>query len=305
MAQPVFILGLQRSGTTWMANQLEALPQVSAVAAAEHNGVHESIFFSHFARAFGPWEDAHARRRFGEAFRHSDYWVLTELPDTTLTRCLAQSATYADFFCAVMDRLAQGQGAQAWVEKSPHHTLMYLDLALAIPQARFICVVRETEGMVLSRFSGFGRTPPTGLRRAADLVRATTVNTLFTRYLKEVSQQPNCMLVQYEAMRNNTLETNQAILEFLGIPALAADMKSRFEPNSSFSGAEKPCLSSLDRAVIAITTAVMKMVPLSALLRLHHWRGSKKGIVWPDWCWKRTGWHPDLLSIETPDKPDS
>jgi len=42
----VFILGLQRSGTTWLANMLAALPQVAAVAHESHRGVHESVVWA-------------------------------------------------------------------------------------------------------------------------------------------------------------------------------------------------------------------------------------------------------------------
>ena len=38
----VFVLGLQRSGTTWVANMLHGSGSVAAVAAEDHRGVHES-----------------------------------------------------------------------------------------------------------------------------------------------------------------------------------------------------------------------------------------------------------------------
>ena len=53
MGQPLFILGKQRSGTTWLANQLSQHSQIAAVRSDHHNGVHESAFFSHVAGRYG------------------------------------------------------------------------------------------------------------------------------------------------------------------------------------------------------------------------------------------------------------
>ena len=74
---PLFVLGAQRSGTTWTANLLAAHPQVAAVQSDDHFGIHESIFFSHFARAFGDLDDDANFDRFVAQFVTSDYYVLS------------------------------------------------------------------------------------------------------------------------------------------------------------------------------------------------------------------------------------
>src|SRR5919108_3944767 len=77
---PVFVLGLERSGTTWLANILASHPQAVAVQSEDHFGVHESIFFSHFAPAYGDLNEEHNFRRFATDFTASDYYLLSGLP---------------------------------------------------------------------------------------------------------------------------------------------------------------------------------------------------------------------------------
>jgi len=128
----VFILGLQRSGTTWLANMLAALPQVAAVAHESHRGVHESVFFSHFAKGFEPWDDPEQRLRFAASFAASDYYLLTEMEQEFLEDLERSCSSYGEVFIALMDYLAIAEGADAWIEKSPHHTLLDADILTAV-----------------------------------------------------------------------------------------------------------------------------------------------------------------------------
>ncbi|NVO21738.1 sulfotransferase [Donghicola mangrovi] len=290
---PIFVLGLQRSGTTWMANQLAALDSVAAVEAPEHRGVHESIYFSHFARAFGPWKRLESRVKFAQAFILSDYGQLLGLTPELLAADMRVAKGYADLFRIVMDRHARNAGAEAWVEKSPHHTLMYRHLSRDFPDAKFVLVHRRTEGMILSRLSGFGRTPTTGLKRYADITRAAVVNTLFGRYLKRLSRKPNCFYLSYEELHADDGELRTALLGFLGVRGSAEAMESLYQPNTSFDRAPRRPLGKMDRTVMVTAEVIAYAMPLSLLLAAHRLRGALRGIDWPDWCWQKTGYHPD------------
>src|SRR5215510_14892870 len=67
---PVFVLGLERSGTTWVANMLGGHSQGVCVEAPGH-GSHSSLFFSYFARVYGDLEDDDNFRRFATDFAAS------------------------------------------------------------------------------------------------------------------------------------------------------------------------------------------------------------------------------------------
>ncbi|MEZ5911952.1 MAG: sulfotransferase [Paracoccaceae bacterium] len=110
---PVFVLGIQRSGTTLAANLLAAHPEIAAVVAARHQGVHESVFFSHFARVFGPWQNNEARARAAEAFCRSDYARLAGQCGAECEAAMRAAPSPEAAFRAVMDRLAREQKARA------------------------------------------------------------------------------------------------------------------------------------------------------------------------------------------------
>lgn len=289
---PIFVLGLQRSGTTWMANQLAALPSVAGVEAADHRGVHESIFFSHFARAFGPWSDLEARVRFAQAFVLSDYGQLLGLTPETLASAVHEASSYADVFRHVMDAHARVKGASAWVEKSPHHTLMFAQIARAFPDARFVLVHRRTEGMILSRLHGFDRTPAKGLRRWADIARGAVVNTLYGRFLRRIARRPECFFLTYEDLHADDGALRRSLIGFLGVSGAPEQMESRYEANTSFAKVAKRPLGTVDRVVMFAAIGAGYLMPLWLLLLVQRWRDGRRGIDWPDWCWKRTGYHP-------------
>ncbi|MHA6346611.1 sulfotransferase family protein [Roseivivax sp. CAU 1761] len=293
MAVPVFVLGLQRSGTTWIANLIAGSEAVAAVTAEEHRGVHESIFFSHFATAFGPFDDAAARARFRAAFAGSDYFLQTGLPEAVLDRALARARDYAGVFAAVMDALAERHGCAFWLEKSPHHTLLAERLARRFPEARFVCVTRASPGLIASRLSAFGRTPPRGLRRVADILRGALVNALYVRRLRRFAAGcDRALLLRYETFLADDAAGRRMLSDFLG-PGIAAEtMQSAFAPNSSHRGRRSRRLSPADRGLIALGDGIGRLLPLRFLAAIERRRRRARGIDWPDWVWTKSGFRP-------------
>lgn len=289
MAVPIFVLGLQRSGTTWIANLLAGSGAVAAVTAPEHHGVHESVFFSHFATAFGPFEDADARRAFEDAFATSDYYLLSGLPRTVLADAVAQAHDYAGVFATVMDALAAREGCSHWLEKSPHHTLLADDLAARFPEARFVCVARSSETLIASRLSAFGRSAPRGLRRATDIVRGCLANSLYVRSLERFAQRcEQAVLVRYDSFTAQPDAGRRTLRCFLDLRVEPEALRSAFQANSSHSVASTRRLSATDRLLIRVADSGASLLPLSWLVAVERRRRRHRGAVWPDWVWTQT-----------------
>ena len=57
MIKPIFIVGTNRSGTTWLANILSSHPKIAAIHHVNHHkfysGVIESFYFSHVYGRYG------------------------------------------------------------------------------------------------------------------------------------------------------------------------------------------------------------------------------------------------------------
>lgn len=285
---PVFVLGLQRSGTTWMANLLSEHPQIASVQAVEHRGIHESIFFSHFARAYGDLADDATFERFVRHFTSSDYYLLTGLTKAWIEGRRPRS--YAEAFRLVMDEVARTRRASCWIEKSPHHTLLCDELARLFPDARFLCVVRSDLGLARSRLWAYGRRPERNPARFLTLTRAVAANALYSRELHRFAQHcPRALLVSHEAMVEDLEREMRRAAAFLGLPFDTRLLRSRFAANSSFSStqARSQALTWLDRAIVGLLGSAGRVVPLAWLDALERRRGRAGALDWPAWCWTR------------------
>ena len=296
MKPPVFILGLQRSGTTWVANELAARPGVAAVQHPDHQGVHESVFFSHFARNFGDWSDPAARAGFAEAFGSSDYARLMDLPPDDLAAEIQGAKSYGAVFAGIMRGFTVKQGAEVWIEKSPHHTLLAETILADLPEARFLMVERGLVDLVWSRLHGFGRRPSRGLRFLADTMRGTVVAVLHRRemhrLLRVVLAPGQGRLVRYEDLKSDPGAGFRPLLDWLGLAADGEGAETAYPPNSSFAGGNRPEPGLGFRLLVGLTAALAALVPLPWLLRWQRRRDAARGPDWPDWVWSQTGYVP-------------
>jgi Sulfotransferase family len=300
--RPVFVLGLQRSGTTWIANLLCEHPKIAGVQAAEHRGIHESIFFSHFARAYGDLRDDNAFGKFARHLSTSDYYLLTELPERWLEQ--QRPTSYADAFRRLMNEVAHRKQAACWIEKSPHHTLLCDALAQQFPDARFVCVIRSDVGLARSRLWAYGRTPQRYPARLLTLARAIAANALYSRVLRRfVRRCPRAILVAYEALAEDLEREMRRIATFLGLAFDDRLLRSQYGANSSF-GSERArarALGQIDRAVVRLLAAVARITPLAWLGALERRRGRASELEWPAWCWTRMPRPADLPGRPVPD----
>ncbi|WP_308918055.1 sulfotransferase [Jannaschia sp. LMIT008] len=301
----IFILGLQRSGTTWIANLLAGSGAIAAITAGDHRGVHESIFFSHFATAFGPLSDPGARHAFRAAFLNSDYYILSGLDDAFLDQVLVSARDHADVFEAVMSETAKQRGRHHWLEKSPHHTRMAEDLATRFPKARFVGITRGSRTLTASRLAAYGRVPATGVARMKDIVRGAIANALTSRRLRRFAGTcDRVLLLRYEDALDDPKSTRAALVRFLDLNIDPDTLVSDFTPNTSHAGGHGTRrLSSLDRGAIVAGDALGAILPMRILQAVEDRRRSRRGVDWPDWVWRRSGWSPAAVAITTPSGP--
>ncbi|WP_082020299.1 sulfotransferase family protein [Leisingera sp. ANG-M6] len=291
-AMPIFVLGLQRSGTTLAANLLAAQPGVAAVAAERHHGVHESIFFSHFAPAMEPWPSAGWRADAAGDFLRSEYYQLCGLSRRWGEQAAEASASPAELFCGVMEALSQRQNAMAWVEKSPHHTLLGPDIAKAVPRALFLCVSRGNPGFLRSRLWSYGRRPPSYPWRALLIGRACASNVFHQRCMRQLQRQlgsKRVFLADYETLR---ADPGKVLAPVLAAAGLEADSirPPEYAPNSSFASRDqrKQALTAADLAVAKAAQLIAYGVPQTLLAAAQRRRASRRPADFPVWVWPAT-----------------
>ena len=307
MAQstPVFVLGFQRSGTTGLANMLAAHPRVAAVEAGDHGGVHESIFFSHFAKAYGDPASDENFDRFASDFTVCDYYLLTGVDPDWLRAAWnddRRPRTWADVFRLLMEEVARKKdNASFWLEKSPHHTLCTDAIRIAFPDARFVGIERAAPANIRSWLWMDGAVPPPYPLRILKLLRLSWKWSLFNRTIRKLAlHDRQALLVRYEDFAADPETVMRRTCEFLSLEFDPDMLTPRYKRNTSF-GVDRPAPGrfeeALDRCFIFLFTALARLVPLGVLRTIQTARERRRGLDWPAWCWKRTN------AAHAPDTP--
>lgn len=146
--KPIFIVGTNRSGTTWLANILCNHSNIACVQAEEHFGILETGFFSTLPEYFGDIRDDDNFIVFVEAFSKSDYFVLTGLDKDLFYK--KRPLDYPTFLKILMDNYAEKKGTDYWLEKTPSHSLHLNEIFRYFPDAKIIGIKRDIISVVKS-----------------------------------------------------------------------------------------------------------------------------------------------------------
>jgi len=245
MATPVIVLGKQRSGTTWLANQLCEHPQIAGVRHQAHLGIHESVFFSYIYGRYGDIRNRSNFIEFAEVMAASDYCRIAGITREFLHGLWP--TTYEAVFRAMHEFIAEQQGAPFWLEKSPTHAVWVNELADWYPDAKFAAVFRDLQQVVASDLRRFPDEHPDQAARQATWRKRVILRTCFGRayYNKMIRafarRHPDRIhLVRYSDMRADLESVGRRICDFLGLEFDATMLGQSYPPNTSFTGGGRP-----------------------------------------------------------------
>ena len=202
MKQLVFLVGFQRSGTTWVQKVLGAHPDIGTAQ--------ESHVFDQF---IGPavrfWDGVLAVDVGRGGVGLPAY--LTQEEFDGLGRELVER---------VFSKADEYHDKAVFLEKTPDH-VRYIDVIHRLfPEARFVMMVRRPEDVVESMLAAgkdWGRNwAPRSVLRAAWRWRRAIREGM--AQLEEVPADRK-LLIRYEDMKRNPQELTQGMLEFIGIDA--------------------------------------------------------------------------------------
>ena len=132
----IFLVGAPRSGTTILQSLLAAHPNITSFP--------ETKFFHYL------WSD----RLHDKLRERLDRWFHAEIrrPDLYNEPEIRRQATSdrIRWFVGVLDRLAEEEGNQIWLEKTPEHIYFIKDILDYLPDARFIHIIRNPLEVVAS-----------------------------------------------------------------------------------------------------------------------------------------------------------
>ena len=272
-------------------------PAIAGVQAEEHQGIHESAFFSHVEGFFGDLNDANNFIQFVEVFGSSDYFRLTGLCKSLLYE--HQPRTYEAAFRVVMDQYAKTQGKRFWVEKTPSHTRHAERIASYYDDAKFIIVERDVRSVVNSFIKH--NDVQGGLRKRIFILRNVFHYVKYEKYAASfIAHNHRCYRVRYEDLVNNPASSMEDICHFLGIHYDGRVTEQRFNPNSSFGALNKreSLLDDFDTLFISLLGGAMRLLPLFAYRVIQAFLDFARPKTLPSWFWKIAKQECNLQSAE-------
>jgi hypothetical protein len=199
-----FIVGVTRSGTTLLRLMLDSHPKLTIPP--------ETHFLPKLLRLADQPEMRPAKlaRKISKHRRWGDFDISRKEFAQALREQRELNGTSAAR--AFYDLYARKQGKPRWGDKTPGYQIRMLKLRKALPEARFIHVIRDGRDVVLSQARK--ATEPTPLETAAKRWRSRLLATrLRARRLDESSY----MEIRYEDLIRDTEGTLRGICQFIGL----------------------------------------------------------------------------------------
>lgn len=283
MPTPIFVVGKNRSGTTWLANQLCEHPLVAGVQHERHHGIHESAYFVRVDGRYGSLTERINYAEFVEVVAASDFFRLAGADKEFLYSLWP--TTYEEVFRHVMDRFAERRGAKAWLEKANVQEGALRREMAAYPDARFVAIIRDCQATCASSLKGRESAGQTG-NRAWSLIRIAVDWVYVVKVIRALRKGGGRMIVvRYEDMRADLEGTLRRILDFLGLPWDPAVLGQTYKPQSSFRTAQErhKALSSMEKGLIRLVAGLGFLVPrrvLDGLALLRRWRRGRPSLPW-------------------------
>lgn len=262
MAKPLFVLGKQRSGTTWLANQLCRHPDIAAPTHELHGGNHASLYFSHIDGRFGPLDKKSSYVEFVETMAVSDTMRMLGVDRKFLYSLWP--TTYQGVFTTVMNRYAEQKGAVYWLDKSNEQTVLITKLARLYPDAKFIAIIRNIYDNISSTVGRYDMTNDRQVR----LIRAAADWVRHKKAIEHFSGQSESMLViTYESFKDEHEQALEKICTFLGLDYDPIMAQQAYKPNTTFvqGRIRNAVLTTRDCRLIDIVVKTSEFTPLALL----------------------------------------
>lgn len=226
--KPVFIVGMNGSGTTMMLNCLNAHQEL-------YGFPRETLVIPHYVRTLSDYGDLNNARNFEalwnsfrsvSCFSSVNGGAPPELPKNwqdyphTLSSVIDATFTY----------FAQNQGKRRWCEKTPMHAQHIVALHGLFPQAYFIHMIRDGRSCAASFHRRWSYIPQRTIYRWKNVIIAARqqAEESGARYLE----------VFYESLTSDPDTEMRKVCEFLDVPFDNAVLSPSRKPKHSGSSAE-------------------------------------------------------------------
>jgi len=254
MPKPIFVVGVHRSGTTWLANILIQHTKISGVLNKERFGIYESAFFENIQDTFGNLEDENNFKKCIETFALTDFFILSGIDKSIFYK--EQPKKYHELFRLLMDNIADRDNANLWLEKTPIHTLYLKEISKYYPDANFVAIKRNVIDTVKSTIKMHYFDPKKNKFVKPNIAPILYFTYRFVKYYKYIENfrrnSNSIMVIDYEQLKYSKEKVVSDICKFLEIDYQPQMLEEKFKPNTSFNNnsERKEILSDSDKKLI-------------------------------------------------------
>jgi hypothetical protein len=228
-----YIIGIGRSGTSLLMSLLGAHPSIHTTPEN-----YFSIFLSNAFQnkmVFSP-QDIRLIHRFNIAFGKLQPYVAFNYVINDASDLLNNGfkGTYLELckeiYLSFQHTTLQNKEVSTIIDKNPSNTLFTDKLLKSNPEAKFILMIRDYRANILSR-------KKKTLNKSGNIIFNAFLCRLFFKEINSFRSNKNCLLVRYEDLVSNQVETLTSICQFLNI---------EFEQNLIGSGIQKDISSNVE-----------------------------------------------------------
>lgn len=251
--RPLFICGMSRGGTTWLGNCLNEHPNVAVFG--------ESLYWGRNYLApseRGVYSDPQVKQVLQlltldcKAFLGEGRGNLKQIDRERWQRMLGELnvevASPAGVFQAVCEEVKRQEQVDYVVEKTPHHVNWIPRILDAYPKAKFVVMVRDPYGFMLSYKHQGDRKQSLAKRDFRALYHPLACSFIWRRYIKSALQMnkrypQQTLTVKFEELRTSPELCWSKVLNFFDFPNVP--LVATNDRNSSFTG-QRHSLDSID-----------------------------------------------------------
>ena len=246
---PVFILGNNRCGTTFVGNLLTQNFDISTIEHPLHFGILESNIYS-YKKYFGDFSNLDNYIKSVGLFAQSDFQILAGLPEDFFLK--RRAASFYHLFLDLMDEHAKANFKSSWTTKIDPNLFIdqkeldtFLDLVeQRYPQAKFIMIERNYFDYINSLMNMKGKAKKhiqgNSLRRHAFIAHRAAIYFYNNRKMEVLLKQKLGLKILFEEIIKNKEEGLETIKNYLGLSPTSSNKEvAVFKRNTSFHSEKK------------------------------------------------------------------
>ena len=287
MSKPIFVVGVHRSGTTWLANILCQHGNISGIQNKQHFGIYESAFFESVMDNFGDLKNDNNFNRLVKTFTTSDFFILSGLDKNIFYK--KRPKTYHEFFRVLMDHFAEKEKVDFWLEKTPVHTLYLKKMSGYYPDAKFVSITRDILDTIKSTIKMHHYKSKKNKFVNSKICHIIYFTYRYVKYYKCIEnfskKSKSIMNIDYNDLKKSKSQVIINICKFLDIEFQQSMLEEKFKPNTSFidDSERKVVLTSSYKRLVKLMASLFTILPFKLYSVLDPIERIKRKSKMPTW----------------------